>query len=142
LPESPRWLAVRGRPAEAEAAMALIERETEKATGQPLPPPMPVVATLQKPASLSDLFGPLHHRLAYHVHHVTPEAFMDRVLSVSYVSAASDAEREGVRAEVDELLATDPELRDRDEIVMPYRTDVFWTQRRTEGPDQAPATSV
>ena len=31
---------------------------------------------------------------------------------------------------------------DRDEIVMPYRTDVFWTQRRTEGPDQAPATSV
>jgi SAM-dependent methyltransferase len=90
----------------------------------------------------SDLFGPLHHRLAYHVHHVTPEAFMDRVLSVSYVSAASDGERQGVRAEVDELLATDPDLRDRDEIVMPYRTDVFWTQRRTEGPDQAPATSV
>jgi SAM-dependent methyltransferase len=90
----------------------------------------------------SDLFGPLHHRLAYHVHHVTPEAFMDRVLSVSYVSAASDGEREGVRAEVDELLATDPDLRDRDEIVMPYRTDVFWTQRRTEGPDQVPATSV
>jgi SAM-dependent methyltransferase len=78
----------------------------------------------------SDLFGPLHHRLAYHVHHVTPEAFMDRVLSVSYVAAASEEERKRVRAEVDELLATDPELRNRDEIVMPYRTDVFWTQRR------------
>ena len=38
LPESPRWLAVSGRNAEAEAAVALIERETEKATG-PLPPP-------------------------------------------------------------------------------------------------------
>ena len=62
LPESPRWLAVRGRTAEAEAAMALIERETEKATGQPLPPPMPVVSTLDKPASLSDLFGPLYLR--------------------------------------------------------------------------------
>jgi putative MFS transporter len=62
LPESPRWLAVRGRNAEAEAAMALIERETEKATGQPLPPPMPVVSTLAKPASLSDLFGPLYLR--------------------------------------------------------------------------------
>lgn len=86
----------------------------------------------------SDLFGPLHHRVAYHVHHVTPEAFVDRVFSVSYVASASDGERERVRAEIDELLSTDPELRDRDEITMPYRTDVFWTQRR----DQAPATSV
>jgi SAM-dependent methyltransferase len=78
----------------------------------------------------SDLFGPLHHRVAYHVHHVTPSAFLDRVLSVSYVAAASEAQRERVRFEVAELLSTDPELRDRDEIVMPYRTDVFWTRRR------------
>jgi len=57
LPESPRWLAVRGRHAEAEAAMTLIETETQKATGAPLPPPQPVVATVDKAASLSDLFG-------------------------------------------------------------------------------------
>jgi MFS transporter, putative metabolite:H+ symporter len=62
LPESPRWLAVRGHTAEAQAAMALIERETEKATGKPLPPPPPVVSTLDKPASLADLFGPLYLR--------------------------------------------------------------------------------
>jgi SAM-dependent methyltransferase len=77
----------------------------------------------------SELFGPLHHRLAYHVHHVTPEAFLDRVLSVSYVAVASEDERARVRAEVDELIATDPEL-GGDEIAMPYRTDVFWTRRR------------
>jgi len=77
----------------------------------------------------TDLFGPLHHRLAYHVHHVTPEAFLDRVLSVSYVAAASDEEREQVRAEVEELLATDPELTG-DEIAIPYRADVFWTWGR------------
>ena len=76
------------------------------------------------------LFGPLHHRVAYHVHHVTPEAFMDRVLSVSYVASAPEAERHRVMAEVEELLATDPELRDRAEIVMPYRTEVFWCARR------------
>src|SRR5437660_7844330 len=57
LPESPRWLAVHGRHAEAEAAMALIERETEKATGRPLPPPKPVVSASARPASWSDLFG-------------------------------------------------------------------------------------
>ncbi|HEY3146154.1 MAG TPA: MFS transporter [Dongiaceae bacterium] len=56
LPESPRWLAVHGRLIEAEAAVSLIERETEKA--QPLPPPQPVVSTLEKRASWSDLFGP------------------------------------------------------------------------------------
>lgn len=81
------------------------------------------------PFERTTLFGPLHHRVAYHVHYVSPEAFLDRVLSVSFVATASDSERQRVRAEVAELLATDPELRDRDEIAMPYRTDVFWTRR-------------
>ena len=62
LPESPRWLAVRGRLAKAEAAMAQIESETRKATGEPLPAPKPVVSTLDKPASLTDLFGPFYLR--------------------------------------------------------------------------------
>jgi SAM-dependent methyltransferase len=79
---------------------------------------------------VDDRFGPLHHRVAYHVHHVTPEAFLDRVLSVSYVAGAPDDERARVRAEVEELLASDPELRGKPEIVMPYRTDVFWTRPR------------
>jgi len=78
----------------------------------------------------TDLFSPLHRRVAYHVHHVTPEAFMDRVLSVSYVTSASEAERDRLIAEVTELLGSDEELAGRDEIVMPYRTDVFWCSRR------------
>jgi SAM-dependent methyltransferase len=86
----------------------------------------------------SDLFGPLHHRVAYHVHHVTPVTFLDRVLSVSYVASASERERARVVDEVRQLLASDPELVGRDEIVMPYRTDVYWTNRR----DQASATSA
>jgi SAM-dependent methyltransferase len=78
----------------------------------------------------SGLFGPLHHQLAYHVHKVTREQFVDRVLSVSYVASAPERERERVDAEVREMLDTDPELRDRDQIVMPYRTDVYWSTRR------------
>jgi putative MFS transporter len=62
LPESPRWLAVHGHPAKADAALSLIERETEKSTGQPLPPVQPVVSTIEQRASLSDLFGPRYLR--------------------------------------------------------------------------------
>src|SRR5947208_12749885 len=62
LPESPRWLAVHGRDAEAEAALSLIENETQKATGEPLPPVKPVVSASDKAASWSDLFGPFYLR--------------------------------------------------------------------------------
>jgi putative MFS transporter len=58
LPESPRWLAVNGYHAEAEAALSLIERETEKSTGRPLPAPQVIVATQSRAASWADLFGP------------------------------------------------------------------------------------
>jgi MFS transporter, putative metabolite:H+ symporter len=59
LPESPRWLAANGREAEAEAAISLIERETQKSIGKPLPEPRPTVAVaVDRRASWADLFGP------------------------------------------------------------------------------------
>ncbi|MEP7033924.1 MAG: class I SAM-dependent methyltransferase, partial [Actinomycetota bacterium] len=78
----------------------------------------------------TDLFGPLHHWVAYHVHELSREAFMDRVMSVSYVASASSLERGRVLAEATDLLDTDPELRGKDDLVMPYRTDVYICERR------------
>jgi len=39
MPESPRWLAERGRFDDADAVMRHMETEVERRTGQPLPPP-------------------------------------------------------------------------------------------------------
>ena len=41
LPESPRWLARRGRLAEADTILSAIERKVEAEYGRPLPPPDP-----------------------------------------------------------------------------------------------------
>ena len=61
LPESPRWLAVHGRHAQADAVVSTIERETEKEVGK-LPPVQPVVSTQEQRASFSDLFGATYLR--------------------------------------------------------------------------------
>lgn len=78
----------------------------------------------------TELFGPLHRQVAYHVHEVSRDAFLDRVLSVSYVAAAGSHERDRIVAEVTELLETAPELTGRERIVIPYRTDVYRCERR------------
>ena len=57
LPESPRWLAVHRPPGRGRPRAVADRAETQKSTGQPLPPPQPVIATSDRRASLSDLFG-------------------------------------------------------------------------------------
>ena len=60
LPESPRWLAGRGRHAEAAAVIDRIERETVRATGQPLPAVRPIEVDERSLPFWRDLFGPLY----------------------------------------------------------------------------------
>jgi MFS transporter, putative metabolite:H+ symporter len=57
LPESPRWLAIKGRHAEADEVVSTIERAVERSTG-PLPVVRAVIKARERAASLADLFGP------------------------------------------------------------------------------------
>jgi SAM-dependent methyltransferase len=78
----------------------------------------------------TDAFTPLIHRSFPYTHDATREAFLDRVLSVSYVASAPDDVRAEVAREVTEMLDTDPDLAGRETIAMPYTTDVWWCERR------------
>jgi len=61
LPESPRWLARRGRIATAQSVMDRMEAEAIRLTRQPLPPPADrtsVAAPVARTANFVHLFGP------------------------------------------------------------------------------------
>lgn len=76
------------------------------------------------------LFTPLEHAEFRFTHELSPDAVVARVTSVSFIAALPEAEREAVAGRVRELLAQDPETRGRAAVLLPYRTDVFWCERR------------
>jgi SAM-dependent methyltransferase len=74
-------------------------------------------------------FGPLSRATFRHGHAVTPQGVLDRFRSVSHVAVLPDPQREEVLAEVRGILASHPETRGRDELVIPYRVDCLWCER-------------
>jgi MFS transporter, putative metabolite:H+ symporter len=62
LPESPRWLAQRGRLEEADRVVRQIENSTERSLQQPLPAPVRVDALPPRKASWRDILAPPYLR--------------------------------------------------------------------------------
>ncbi|MEG3084905.1 MFS transporter [Sphingomonas sp. PB2P12] len=61
LPESPRWLAQKGRFAEAEAIVAALERRVEQEHGAPLPPPSADRPSVER-GRFGEMFRPPYRR--------------------------------------------------------------------------------
>lgn len=55
---------------------------------------------------------------------------VDRIASISFISALPNGQKEEVLEQVKNLLESAPETKDRPEIELPYRTDVFWCQKK------------
>ena len=66
-----------------------------------------------------------------HVQRLSPAGVLDRAASVSYVAAAPAEVRAGVLDEVAAILRSDPLTTGRDEVDLPYDTEVLWAERTT-----------
>lgn len=78
----------------------------------------------------SPLFGPLSAAVLDNAQEGPPEAVVDRIASTSFVAALPAARRHAVLDEVRALLATHPQTAGRDWIRVPYRSHLFWCERR------------
>ncbi|MDP9332374.1 MAG: methyltransferase domain-containing protein [Actinomycetota bacterium] len=74
-------------------------------------------------------FGDVHTSEFRHTQQTTREGVVQRVASVSHVAVLPGPERAKVLAEVRAVLATQPGVRGREIVQIPYRVDCFWAER-------------
>jgi SAM-dependent methyltransferase len=74
-------------------------------------------------------FAPLELRTWPHRGAEGRDVVMARVASMSFVAALDDEPRAALLAQVDELIATHPDTRGRDDVALPYVTELFTTRR-------------
>ena len=68
-----------------------------------------------------------------HEQRLTPEGVVDRIASMSVVATAPADVRGRLFADVVELLRTDPDTAGRDEVSLPYATELHWLRRLDPG---------
>ena len=106
---------------ERDRVQAALERIWEPYRGDT---PTHRTGAWQRAFEPADRFTPLAHRAFRNDQRVSADQLVDRVVSVSFIATLDESQRAAVEAEVRTLLAGDAE------VVLPYRTDVFWAARR------------
>jgi ubiquinone/menaquinone biosynthesis C-methylase UbiE len=106
---------------ERDPVQAALERVWEPYRGDT---PTHRTGAWQRAFEPADRFTPLVHQAFANDQRVSADQLVDRVVSVSFIAALDEAQRAAVEAEVRTLPA------DEAEVVLPYSTDVFWTERR------------
>jgi SAM-dependent methyltransferase len=77
----------------------------------------------------SPAFAPLELRTFPHTGAPGRDVIRDRVASMSFVAAMDAAPRAELLAQIEHLLDSDPETAGRDDVAMPYVTELFTTRR-------------
>jgi SAM-dependent methyltransferase len=81
------------------------------------------------PFESSRLFSPLARAEFANLQTLSTDAIEDRVLSISFIAALPEAERNSVRGKIRELVRNEAEARGLREVDFPYRTDVYTCRR-------------
>ena len=84
----------------------------------------------RRPVESSELFGPLVEQRFDYQHVLDPEGVVELMASTSFIAALPMEQNRAVRDEIGHLLASHPETRGERRLVVPYRTDVYWTTSR------------
>jgi SAM-dependent methyltransferase len=74
-------------------------------------------------------FAPLELRTWPHTGGAGRDVIRSRVASMSFVAAMDDEPRAALLAQVEELLTTHPDTAGRDDVAMPYVTELFTTRK-------------
>lgn len=59
----------------------------------------------------------------------TVATVVDRIGSISFISALSEVDKQKVLTQVRNLVQTHPDTKSRSEVKLPYRTDIYWCEK-------------
>jgi len=71
-------------------------------------------------------FTPLEKKTFKYLQKGTAETVVDRVQSISFISALSEKDRENVLQQIRGLLSRHPQTKGMEKLEIPYNTDVYW----------------